>query len=693
MGTATSRIIACGAEYLARGWLPVIAYGVENGVCLCRRGKECPNPGKHPIHDGWHLQKPTADQFVSWFEPWPDANLGVAMGPLSGIIDIETDCEEGEDWLAELWDGNAPATATFRSGRIGGGGVHRLYKFRADLPALGNKAIALGSKREKNLRHIADLKLGNGIDEETGKPKGSQSIFPPSMHSSGRAYEWIIAPDDSPPASIPDWVAVKLVALCRPPTPPVTTPPAIVDARAVERCRNYVSRMPAAVSGQGGHNATFNVACECVRFGLGDGDGLAVLTEYNTRCQPPWSEKELRHKLDGARKTVPDPGSRLVDSRNTTFVGGVDLSGIVGQGQQGNGSPPVKNGASRTPQAAKPSPPIELYESFPTDALFEPVASFCLGHAAAIGCDPALVITPMLACLAGAIGSSRLIRLKSTWREPAIIWALNVAASGSHKSPAQAAATGILEKLQADAFEQHADRMEVYLSDLQKYEAEYADWKRAKASERGDAPQKPVEPTAKRVIVGDTTMEALSERLQDNQRGLVLYCDEANGWIGGFDKYRSGKGGDSAHWLSIFHGRVLLIDRKTGAKKTIFVRRPAVSVCGGIQPEVLARVSKQTQINTAIDGDAIKLGFIKLGYLDQSTVARGRLLFEDADDDDIADLDYDDGITANKTTVYDVEGGDPNPFTGDPITSCKASHSNIAEAADLLIVTLEDSTP
>lgn len=104
-------------------------------------------------------------------------------------------------------------------------------------------------------------------------------------------------------------------------------------------------------------------------------------------------------------------------------------------------------------------------------------------------------------------------------------------------------------------------------------------------------------------------------------------------------------------------------------------------------------ICKQVAINTAIDGDAVQLGYIKLGYLDEATVARGRLLFEDASGDDIADLDTSDGINANVTNVYNIANGDTNPFTGDPITVCHASHSNTAAAATLVISMLEDSTP
>jgi hypothetical protein len=40
-----------------------------------------------------------------------------------------------------------------------------------------------------------------------------------------------------------------------------------------------------------------------------DLDGiLAILAEYNTRCDPPWSERDLRHKAEDAlRKATCTP--------------------------------------------------------------------------------------------------------------------------------------------------------------------------------------------------------------------------------------------------------------------------------------------------------------------------------------------------------------------------------------------------
>ncbi len=70
------------------------------------------------------------------------------------------------------------------------------------------------------------------------------------------------------------------------------------------RARDYLAQLPPAVSGCRGHDTTFMAACWLVRFGLGDADAMALLRDFNERCQPPWTEKELAHKLDDARKIV-----------------------------------------------------------------------------------------------------------------------------------------------------------------------------------------------------------------------------------------------------------------------------------------------------------------------------------------------------------------------------------------------------
>lgn len=80
----------------------------------------------------------------------------------------------------------------------------------------------------------------------------------------------------------------------------------------MDRARAYVARMDAAVSGGGGHDATFRVACVLVEgFSLSFADAMEVMREYNSRCAPPWSEHELEHKVRSAEGRVVNPGYLL----------------------------------------------------------------------------------------------------------------------------------------------------------------------------------------------------------------------------------------------------------------------------------------------------------------------------------------------------------------------------------------------
>jgi AAA domain len=68
-----------------------------------------------------------------------------------------------------------------------------------------------------------------------------------------------------------------------------------------DRARKYVAKMDPAISGQNGHGATWAVARKCAAdFELSVAETLDILREFNTRCQPAWSDVELQHKAEEA---------------------------------------------------------------------------------------------------------------------------------------------------------------------------------------------------------------------------------------------------------------------------------------------------------------------------------------------------------------------------------------------------------
>lgn len=69
----------------------------------------------------------------------------------------------------------------------------------------------------------------------------------------------------------------------------------------MERARQYLAAIPPAISGAGGHGVTFRAACAMEHgFALSISEALTLLLEWNCGCQPPWTEAELRHKLEDA---------------------------------------------------------------------------------------------------------------------------------------------------------------------------------------------------------------------------------------------------------------------------------------------------------------------------------------------------------------------------------------------------------
>src|SRR5262249_41997026 len=91
-------------------------------------------------------------------------------------------------------------------------------------------------------------------------------------------------------------------------------PPRNATGDIAKRVRAYLATMPSAIEGQGGDKQTFTVACVLVKdFALTESEAWPFLLEYNDRCQPKWTERELRHKLSCAVKAE-GPVGRLVNN-------------------------------------------------------------------------------------------------------------------------------------------------------------------------------------------------------------------------------------------------------------------------------------------------------------------------------------------------------------------------------------------
>jgi hypothetical protein len=112
-------------------------------------------------------------------------------------------------------------------------------------------------------------------------------------------------------------VAPALDRFPKPEPMPVPTRADRTDSydRRLERASKYLAAMPGGIQGSKGSATTFRAAVAMVRgFGLEPDDALRLLVEiHNGMCQPPWSERELRHKVKQAYQRARVPFGAIAD--------------------------------------------------------------------------------------------------------------------------------------------------------------------------------------------------------------------------------------------------------------------------------------------------------------------------------------------------------------------------------------------
>lgn len=487
-----------------------------------------PHRGKAPTIRGWQDLRLTNDDLSKHFDGEPK-NVGVLLGVPSGnLVDLDLDTAEA---VADAKIAAPPTNAIF--GRKGKPSSHRLYRCSDSPP--------------KSARFVDPLDGGTICEIRSS---GSQTIFPTSVHPSGEQVTW---ESDGEPAAI---TASELQN----------------TARAIAATAVLAKHWPA--EGRR-HDAALALAGGLLRAGVlvGLAEGFVVAIAGIAGDD----------EVEDRRRAVKSTHQRITAGRPIT--GWSTLGEIVGN--------KVVNAVRKwlkIPLGGVPNKPEAIlpWRDFPVELLPEPFRSFVDVGAKAIGCDPGYIALPALATAAAAIGTTRCIRLKRSWEEPVMVWALTVGRSGTMRSPAFDLAVKPLRDRQTVAVQEYHDAMKQYEREEIKYEEDLKKWKAKKAKgAKGNPPSKPKRPVLHRYICSDTTIEAIADVLQYAPRGLLLARDELSGLIRSFNAYRQGRGGDEAHWLEMFRAGELLVDRKTAT--TIYVRRAGVSICGTIQRGTLTR--------------------------------------------------------------------------------------------------------
>jgi putative DNA primase/helicase len=273
----------------------------------------------------------------------------------------------------------------------------------------------------------------------------------------------------------------------------------------------------------------------------------------------------------------------------------------------------VSGRGASLPSSPFPAPLPEA-PPFPTHALPEAVGNFVREAALSTGVPEDYVGVPALAALAQGIGAARVVQIKRRWKEGTTLFLAIVSPPGTKKSPAADAVMAPVWERHFRLEAEHEEAEEEY--DLRVREHEAAE---KLAKKTGDTPpERPKSPTPKRCITVDVTVEALVDLVANNPRGILVYRDELTGWVAAMDQYKGGKGSDKQHWLSLWSASPIAVDRKSQMGKAISVKRPSVSLFGGIQPAVLREL-----------GNTAEEGLIERFLFSYPEYRRGRFTFDE----------------------------------------------------------------
>jgi Bifunctional DNA primase/polymerase, N-terminal/AAA domain/Primase C terminal 1 (PriCT-1) len=251
-------LLEAALHYARRGWPVLPLHSVRGGRCSC--GRDCGRAaGKHP-RTASGVRDASADEAVirTWWERWPDANLGVATGPASGLLVLDVDPAHGGDDSLELLLARHGAPPGGPISHTGGGGRHLLFAHPGS--RVPSRCGALGS----------------GLDVRSD---GGYIVAPPSRHRSGRLYEWEPSshPDEIPLPPAPPWLVEGATAAIDRPSRPAALP---LDDTIQEGRRN---------------ETLTSLAGSMRRSGMTSDEIEAALAPVNARrCIPPLAHAELR---------------------------------------------------------------------------------------------------------------------------------------------------------------------------------------------------------------------------------------------------------------------------------------------------------------------------------------------------------------------------------------------------------------
>jgi len=284
----TNKLLKEAIKYAARGWPIFPCHRLDEEpeafqqrltqTAEAKRKELKPYKAKSPyVLGGCYAATSDQQQVTAWWTRWPDAMIGLATGPRSGVWVLDIDLPDGMASLAALEESNSPLPDTVEQ-RTGSGGRQLFFTWPTDGRYIGTSVATLG----KNL----DVR-GNG----------GYVIIPPSPHPCGDEYTWVKTPKRGTKFSAaPDW----LVDLSKktPPKAKEDKTEAVIDLDQDWNIMDSVAYLqetaPPSIEGYGGNDNAFKVAAVLRDKGVSELTGLELMLRvWNDRCEPPWEAEEL----------------------------------------------------------------------------------------------------------------------------------------------------------------------------------------------------------------------------------------------------------------------------------------------------------------------------------------------------------------------------------------------------------------
>jgi len=243
------------------------------------------NQCKVPII-GWkeyQSRLPTEAEVREWFDKWPSANIGIVTGKISNLVVFDLDSEHAVEYAKK--QGGFPKTVKVKTGK----GFH-LY--------MQHSAFKIRNSVNKNL----DIDI---------RADGGYVAAPPSMHGSGRLYEWEegFSIFEIDPAPCAPWMTDYLTSIegssvSKQSKEKLPKPSNTVDTASKSKAQgDYADILNnGAVEGMRNHTAT-KLAGHLLGKGNDENVVWELVKQWNaSKNKPPLGETELRKCFESIKR-------------------------------------------------------------------------------------------------------------------------------------------------------------------------------------------------------------------------------------------------------------------------------------------------------------------------------------------------------------------------------------------------------